>query len=255
MRSHALALIAPLCLFGLSSHAGAQVGRLPRLGRVPPAEGVTRPAPLPPEVPAVSRALEYRRSRWSAEAYSLVSTLVLPSGSSGTTGSTTFGGGARGDFRFGEHLAATADATASYAGDPMIIATVEVGTRYRGLAPDARIRPFVDVRAGYMHVYDTFAFPYSSGGNVGSGSDFGQAHRYSRGVGGIAGSGLEFSLTNTLGLTTEVLAMRNRMTTYRATGPATIPSGTEYWMTSYRYTIGLRYNPRRVLQLGQNPRS
>jgi hypothetical protein len=50
--------------------------------------------------------------------------------------------------------------------------------------------------------------------------------------------------------------MRNRMTTYRMTGLATIPSGaTSYWMTSFRYTLGLRYNPVSVLHQAQKPTS
>jgi hypothetical protein len=43
------------------------------------------------------------------------------------------------------------------------------------------------------------------------------------------------------------------MTTYRSTG-AMPASGTGLWATTYRLTMGVRYNAQRSLQLAQNPR-
>ena len=43
------------------------------------------------------------------------------------------------------------------------------------------------------------------------------------------------------------------MDTYRIT-PGTIPDGTNFWMTTVRYTLGLKFNPTRALQLAQSPR-
>ena len=83
---------------------------------------------------------------------------------------------------------------------------------------------------------------------------FVESGRYSRGFGSAAGAGVEYSLTNSLALTTGLSAMRNRMTTYRLTGPATVPSaGSAYWMTSVRLSLGLKFNPVRSLQSKQNP--
>jgi hypothetical protein len=69
------------------------------------------------------------------------------------------------------------------------------------------------------------------------------------------GAGLEFSVTNTFAVTTELSAMRNRMTLYRLTGPASFPDGgANYWLTSVRYLIGIKYNPVSALRMSQNPR-
>ncbi len=138
-------------------------------------------------------------------------------------------------------------------GSPATTETVEIGTRFRPMPWNGEIRPFFDVRAAYMHMYDTFAAPIQT---FAAGESFVSGERYSRGFGGVAGAGLEFSLTRSLALTTEVSALRNRMTIYRVIGPASIPGdGRDYWMTSYRFMLGLKYNPVRVLNLVQNPRS
>jgi hypothetical protein len=36
-------------------------------------------------------------------------------------------------------------------------------------------------------------------------------------------------------------------------GPGTVPTGTGYWMTSLRYTLGINFNPVRTLHLKQTP--
>ena len=84
--------------------------------------------------------------------------------------------------------------------------------------------------------------------------EFIQEARYSRGFGSVVGARLEYSLTRSLSLTTELTAMRNRMMTYRLIGPANAPNGSTYWMTTFRYSLGLKFNPVRALYLAQNPR-
>jgi hypothetical protein len=43
------------------------------------------------------------------------------------------------------------------------------------------------------------------------------------------------------------------MTSYRI-APGRIPGGTQFWLTTFRYTLGFRFNPVRLLNLSQNPR-
>ena len=140
-------------------------------------------------------------------------------------------------------------------GSPVTTETAEIGTRFRPGPMDQAVRPFLDVRAAYMHMYDLYAMPIAgsaSGGGLNHG--FIQEARYSRGLGSVVGAGLEYSLTRSLSLTTELTAMRNRMMTYRLIGPANVPNGSTYWMTTFRYSLGLKFNPVRALYLTQNPR-
>lgn len=247
MRSRTLIMIA---LLTLPSTLTAQRIRLPRGGR-----GATpQPAPLPPEAGPVTRALAYKRSRWSVEGYSLISSLQVPAAGGGVTRYTTPGGGTRADYRYTERLSATVDMTASLPGSPTTAETAEIGTRYSPLAWDRQLRPFVDVRAAYMRMYDMYAMPTPASIIAGaSDQQFVEGGRYSRGFGSVAGAGFEYSLTRSLALTTELSAMRSRMTMYRFSGPATIPSDSRYWMTSFRYVLGLKFNPVRSVHLTQNP--
>src|SRR4029079_10145270 len=110
----------------------AQRIRLPRGGR-----GATpQPAPLPPEAGPVTRALAYRRSRWSAEAYSLISSLEVPAAAGGVTRYTAPGSAPRADYRYTDHLSATVDMTSSLPFSSTNAQTAEVGTRYSPLAWD-----------------------------------------------------------------------------------------------------------------------
>ena len=228
----AILLVAPVALT-------AQL-RLPRRGR---GGAQPQPAPLPPAAPGVAQALAYKRSRWSAEGYSMVSTFRTPTGA-GISNFTTFGAGTHADYRFQDHWSGTMDVAASLVGGPSTSETIDVGTRYKPLALDADVRPFFDVRAGYMNMYDAFASPTGPGPGIGGAiGEFAQEQRYSRGFGGIGGAGFEVSLTRSIALSTELAAMRDRMTTYRLNGPASFPNGNTFWMTSLRYIVGLRFNP------------
>jgi hypothetical protein len=72
--------------------------------------------------------------------------------------------------------------------------------------------------------------------------------QYSRGFGGVAGAGMEYWIAQRFALTTGVSAVRSRMSTYRYTGTS-FPSDPAYSMTTYRLTLGLRFNPVRTVQL------
>jgi len=248
MRNRALLLTALLIAPAVTS---AQI-RLPRgaRGGAPPTA-----APLPPEAPVVAKVLALKRSRWSSEAYTQISSFQLPDGV-GTTSYTSFGGGTRADYRLTDHFSATMDLTASALGSPLIAETGELGARFRPGTLDQRLHTYIDARAQFVHLYDTPNLPSSTGaiiGGLNQNSQFVTGQRYSRGFGGVAGAGFEFAFTNTLALTSELLAMRDQMSMYRLVNPTSVPLGSHCWMTSYRYTIGFRYNPVSALHLAQNP--
>jgi hypothetical protein len=251
MRTRALLVIA---LLVSSADLGAQIRRRPRVDpRTPP-----QPTPLPPEAVPVNRDLAYKRLRWSADAYSIVSAVEVPAGPGVISRYTAFGAGTHGAYRYTDMLSATVDVTASLLGGPSNMETAEVGTRFSPLPWEQHVRPFFDVRAAYTRLYDSFAYTSPAPIGIpplGAPGQYANEARYSRGFGGVAGLGVEYSLTNTLALTTEVSAVRNRLTAYNISGPANIPLGSTYWMTSYRYALGIKFSPVRALRLAQNPHS
>jgi hypothetical protein len=178
----------------------------------------------------------------------LISAVQVPDGNGGVSRYSTFGTGTHADYRYADHLTATIDLTASFLGANS--QTAEVGTRYSPLDWDRTLRPYFDVRAGYMRLSD----PYS-GGNVGigAGQNATEGTRYSRGYGGLLGAGAEYTISSTLAITSEVMALRNQMTMYRLTSTANLPAGNRYMLTSFRFVLGLKYNPLNM-QLTQNPR-
>jgi hypothetical protein len=249
MRLRTLFLVG---LVAVPMGSNAQVGRIPPRGGKTPVQ----PAPLPPEAPGVAKALAYKRSHWTAEAYSLISTVQVPT-SSGTSSYTIYGAGTRGDYRFSDRLSTTMDMTVSPMGGSVITETGEVGLRFAPVAWDEEmrgVRPFIDARLGYMHMYDTFQSGLAgAAASASPNQQFVESGRYSRGFGSVVGAGAEMFLTQTLGLTTELSAMRNRLTAYRLTNAAALPTNSRYSMTSIRLAVGLKYNAVRALQFSQNP--
>ncbi len=243
-------------LFALPIAASAQRTPIPRVGRRPAPE----PAPLPPAAPGVARVQNYWRSRWSAEGYGLFSAIEVPNGLGGTTQNMVFGTGTHGDYHVSDRMSVTVDLTGATAGSPIVMASAELGTRFSPLSLqqsfESALHPFVDVRASYMYLYDTFAPASGSNAVIGGfGDQFSDVGRYSRGLGAITGVGVEHPISKTIALTTELLGLRNRMTTYRTNGPGTIPTGSTYWMTTFRYTLGLKFSPVRTLRATDKPAS
>jgi hypothetical protein len=125
---------------------------------------------------------------------------------------------------------------------------VELGTRYAPLQFDKKLRPFLDIRAAYLRMNDQFAAIDGSSSPGGSLLQFDQnGGRYSRGIGGVGGFGFEYSLTGSFSLTNEASLLRDRMTTYKVTGLPGVEANGAYWMTSFRYAIGLKYSALRAL--------
>jgi hypothetical protein len=206
-------------------------------------------------MPVVSRALAYKRLRWTAEGYAMMSSVRVPLNGVGMTSYSTFGTGTHAAYSLTDHFSATVDMSASFMGGPVITEGIEVGTRYSPFTWEHSVRPFFDVRGGFLRLYDTYALPVGSlleaGGTL---QDAALESFYSRGFGGIGGVGTEFTLTRSLALSTEISATRMGMRTYQRQGPSGIPGGQSYGMTSIRYTLGFKYSPVRSLHLAQNPR-
>jgi hypothetical protein len=242
MRTRAFLVIA---LFTLPIGLSGQGIRLPRGGRG------TQPATLPPEIPAVARSLEMKRSRWSGEAYTMFSGIQVATTSGGSASYTGAGTGARGDYRFAEHFSATLDMTVSFLGTFATTETGEVGTRYSPVSRGQILRPYFDIRAAYTHMNDTYVIPTGGLQPVGGPNSQYTTGGYGHGFGAVAGAGFEYSVTNTLAVTTELLAVRSNMTTSRLTRSANTPANVGFRMNSLRYVLGLKYNPVQALHLVQ----
>lgn len=233
-----LALVALLVPMGLS----AQRLPLPGTGR----RGPARPAPLPPPIEPVARHLAYQRLRLAVESYPLISYVRAPGFAGGAiTDWTTFGTGTRADYRVTPRVSLTMDLTSSFAGGPANVHTIEVGTRIRPERSERRAYPFIDLRLGYLR--SSSGYVDAIGGEYAYPTlDEGGAFRYSSGFGGAGGVGVEYTLTRTLSLTTAASVMRTGLTTKSFTGAS--PGEHSYTMTLYRYTLGLRYNPVRLVR-------
>jgi len=236
-------VVSSIVLLSLPIVLSAQVRR-PRVGRNP----TPAAAPLPPTNGKIAETLEYQRSKWSTQGYSMFSSVRLPT-PGGATSSAIMGAGTQGGYRLNDHFTGTVDLTASMFGSPLSNQTAEVGTRFSPGAFDQLVRAFFDVRGAYMHVTDNYNV---SSDQFSSTSDYATT-RYARGVGGVVGGGFAYALTNSFALSTELSAVRSRMTAYRSTGPAAIPNIGNYWMTQIRLTVGLNYSATHVNVLKQNP--
>jgi hypothetical protein len=75
---------------------------------------------------------------------------------------------------------------------------------------------------------------------------------YGQGFGAVAGAGVEYFLSNTLGLTTAVSVMRSNMTAYDFSGMSAPTGETSFGMTTYRLAVGLRYNHVRYVGTATN---
>ena len=237
-----VAAVVAIVLLFLPGESSAQRLRLPGVGRRP------RPTELPPQAPGIARELSYRRLPLSIESYPLYSR-VEASGfiAEGVHSSwSSLGGGTRADYRIKGHLSATLDMTSSFMGGPTVMETVELGTRLGSQRGEHRLYPFVDVRYGYAYAYHSYFQPLGDPFGASTPQSAGYASRYSHGFGGVGGAGMEFTLTQTLSVTTAASMMRSDMTAHDFR--STTPTRDQYRMTSYRYMLGIKYNPVRLIQ-------
>ncbi len=167
---------------------------------------------------------------------------------------TTFGAGSRGAYRFNDHILASVDLTHSVLGGPTTTETMEVGALYRPIVEYQRLQPFVDVRGAYMHLYNTFIPATEALNNPDGVNTTGLGvSQLSHGFGGVAGTGVDISLTSNFSLTTELSAVRSRLTMYQSSSATAFPVGTPYSTTSYRLMLGIQYNPLHTQHVSQNP--
>ena len=110
--------------------------------------------------------------------------------------------------------------------------------------------PFLDLRFGYIAAYNTYSFPNDIYGNPA----FVQTNNtgFNDGFGGVAGAGFELALTRRFSLTTAASLMRSDISAHGYNAQIPLKSS-RYWMSSYRYTLGLRYNPVRLLTDRRTP--
>ena len=216
---------------------GAGAGRRP-----------TEPVPLGGQPAVVARALNYTRSRYSVEAYPMISRVIAPGFSPGSPSSswTSFGSGTRLDWRLTRYVSWTMDLTSAYLGGVSNTQTAELGLRLHEQDWERRFRPFADVRVGYANASESY--PQSQELGVGPASGMAGVSRYSRGFGAVAGVGADYSITNTIAMTTGLSAMRSNMTSYRTNGISVPTSGGSFTMTTYRLALGVRWNPVHMLR-------
>ena len=235
---NAVVLVSLLAPVVMSAQIGPIGRRRPR---------VAQPAELPPQPAAIANQLAYRRSHLTIETYPLISHVESPNFT--TNGSlaawTTFGFGTRADYRFTRFVSGTFDITSSFLGGPSITETAELGTRVHPQRSESRIYPFLDLRVGLLSAYNRD--PRSIVADVSSGfATSTPVDHYSTGYGAVAGLGMEYTIGNSWSLTTGGSVLRNRMTERGLQAGATEHRG--YAMTWYRYTLGLSYNPVRMIR-------
>jgi hypothetical protein len=214
-------------------------------------------APLPPTAPTVAREMNYvyRRMAFSVESYPMVSVVsaagFLAEGS--TSHWTSYGLGQRLSIRMKPYLFGTLDLTQSPFGGMAQTNTVELGARFLPDIWDHKIHPYADVRVGYMDSYSSYGGidnQYNDPGIVGI-----RGSRYAYGFGGIAGAGISTSISRTLMLTVGTSVMQNRMTNHRISEATTGNGPNSYKITSYRYSVGLRWNPlKSIANIPNTPR-
>ena len=228
----------------LPSVSSAQARR-PRIGGADPGQ----PVPLSPQPAVVARSQNFVRSRYAVESYPIISRTISPR-IAGTPASswTSFGSGARLDWRSNRYMSFTLDLTSAFLGGQALTGTTEVGVRIRPESWESRLRPFADARVGYEQAGETFP----SQSNLGIGPAAGVTSRYSRGFGAVVGGGVEYGLTNTIALTAGASAMRSSMAAYKMTGVSIPTGGDRFTMTTYRLTVGFRYNPVHMLTSSLN---
>ena len=198
--------------------------------------------PLPPTAGPIAREEAFRRWRLSVESYPMVSYYDA----AGFGSWASLGMGTRADYLINRHVSATLDMTSSLIGSPSIVNTAEVGTRLHPEWAEHRLFPYADLRVAYIAVFNSAFGTIDNNFNnpIAAGSP---GAPYSRGVGAIAGGGLEYSLTHSWSLTTGASVVSSRMNPHDLSNPV---YNRPYNMTGFRYTLGVRYNPVTIIRQG-----
>jgi hypothetical protein len=130
-------------------------------------------------------------------------------------------------------------------GGPENVETVELGTRIRPERNERdRIYPFVDLRVGYIATFNKALDGYGAYFNDPYTEPYFGGASYSHGYGLVGGAGFEYALTHSWSLITSAMLGRSSMSAAPLDGAA----DRAYQLTSVRYTLGLRYNPVRIIR-------
>ncbi|HKW11333.1 MAG TPA: hypothetical protein VJO33_13205 [Gemmatimonadaceae bacterium] len=237
--------VVAVVLLVLPAALSAQRIPLPRI----PIGGRVGGRELPPQPAPIANELAYKRWHLAVETYPMVSYFQTSGlASAGAAAAwTAVGAGSRADYLINRHVSLTMDMTSSALAAPIIVNTVELGTRVHPEWAEHRLFPYVDLRAGYLTSYDR-ALATSTGFTDPVAEGFG-GPRYSRGFGEVGGGGFEYSLTRTWSLMNEAMIVRSRMRTDDFNTPTH-----SFTMTGIRYMIGVKYNPVRIIRGTDNTR-
>lgn len=211
-----------------------------------------RTTPEEPQPAPIARQLAMTRSRWSFESTNIASIVQAPgfgsdAGPLGRIWSLT-GTDMHLEYRTWDGWSPTLDLSGATFGnsassplfpDPILSAmfAFEPGVRRHFSPINARMTPFVDVRANYMFADADYQMLALSG--AGAAQQWISGSQLSQGFGGVAGVGMETVLTGPWSLTTEVSSIVDRMSVTSSSGAS--PSS-RYWMRWTRLSIGVKYN-------------
>jgi len=238
-RFAALAIVSLLLPAALSAQRIPLIGIFGRHGR---------PEEMPPQPAPIVNELAYHRLNVSVESYPMVSFFTAPAFATNGRASSwaSVGAGTRVDYRVNHIMSATLDLTSSLLGGPENVETVELGTRFRPERNERdRLYPFIDARVAYIATFSNALNGY--GGlyfNDPYADSFYNGASYSHGYGIVGGPGLEYALTRSWSLITSAMVGRSTMRAAALNAPV----NRSYQLTSIRYTLGLRYNPVRMIR-------
>jgi hypothetical protein len=236
MRTRAIAafvlLLAPAAL----------TAQLPLPGSRGP--GPAQPVPLGKQPTAIRNELAVKRSRLSVEAYPIVNVMNSGLAYYGQSTWASVGTGTHADYRVTRRVAATADITSSFLGGPAVTNTFELGARLHPEQKESKLYPYLDLRIGYLASYNRRETPYFDGSYGQNPAPRGEGARYSTGFGGLFGTGAEYLLTRRWSLMAGAAVMRHQMTAHAF--QSGLGSDANYGLTTFRFTLGLRFNPAKL---------
>ena len=218
--------------------------RLPWIGPRPP-----RAEPLPPQAPAIARALRYQASRFSTESYAVLNLVETDRNvNSGPPVSSTLGFGQRMDWRVKPAFSITGDVAASLYGGPFTQTSFDLGGRYRPVRGyEYRLRPYFDLRASWLWAFPRFAQPTEPTIAIASPNILGRAS--GSGIGALGGAGFETVLTPNLSLNSGLSLARYRMSAWQAYGATGLQPYRHFGTTAVRFTLGLTFNPGHMVPI------
>lgn len=233
MRIPALLLVVPLLL---PSVLTAQLRPRPRIA--PGSADPSIPQPMPPQAEPVARVVAYQRLRLAVESFPLVTHVRAPGlrDAGGFPSWTSVGTGMRADYRIDRRWAAVGEYTGAWAGSPMVLHTLELGTRFRPVRLEGRMQPFIDARGTWALAYRR---QFAVAEEYGSGID----SRAMRGLGALGGVGAEYSLTPTWSAVAGTALMYSRVSSMSAFDERTRTVG----LTTVRLSLGMRYTRTRLV--------